>query len=109
METQEEAIVKLATFRSGGREKIGLVHDNDSRLFDVAAATERDGKGNPAFASMLSLIDAGPSPLYQARKFFDDSGKDVALSVDVVAADILAPIPEPRQMRDGMWFPLHIL
>ena len=24
-------------------------------------------------------------------------------------AEILAPIPEPRQMRDGMSFPLHIL
>jgi 2-keto-4-pentenoate hydratase/2-oxohepta-3-ene-1,7-dioic acid hydratase in catechol pathway len=109
METQEEAIVKLATFRSGGREKIGLVHNNDSRLFDVAAAADRVGKGSPAFVSMLSLIDAGPSALDQARKLFDDSGKDHTLSVDVAAAEILAPIPEPRQMRDGMSFPLHIL
>ncbi len=51
--------MKLATFRSGGREKIGLVHNNDTRLFDLAAAANRDGKANPAFASMLALIDAG--------------------------------------------------
>jgi 2-keto-4-pentenoate hydratase/2-oxohepta-3-ene-1,7-dioic acid hydratase in catechol pathway len=101
--------VKLATFRSGGREKIGLVHNNDSRLFDLAAAAERDGKGNPAFASMLQLIDAGPSALDQARKLFDNSGKDETLSKNVSDAEILAPIPEPRQMRDGMSFPLHIL
>lgn len=101
--------MKLSTFRSGGREKIGLVHRNDSRLFDLAAAADRGGKSNPAFASMLSLIDAGPLALDQARKLFDNSGKDETLSVDVAAAEILAPIPEPRQMRDGMSFALHIL
>ena len=30
--------MKLATFRSSGREKIALVHSQDSRLFDLAAA-----------------------------------------------------------------------
>ena len=101
--------MKLATFRSGGAEKIGLVHSNDTRLFDLAKAADRDGKANPAFASMLALIDAGPAALDEARKLFDKSGKDETLSGNVSGADILAPIPEPRQMRDGMSFPLHIL
>jgi len=101
--------MKLATFRSESREKIGLVHSNDSQLFDLAAAADRDGKCNPAFASMLSLIDGGPSALDQARKVFDRNGRDESLSENVAAAEILAPIPEPRQMRDGMSFPLHIL
>jgi hypothetical protein len=101
--------MKLATFRSGGREKVGLVHGNDSRLFDLAAAADRNGKSHPAFGSMLALIDAGPAALDQASATFDRSGKDESLSIDVAAAEILAPIPEPRQMRDGMSFPLHIL
>ena len=101
--------MKLATFRSGGREKIGLVHSSNSRLFDLAKASDRDGQGNPAFASMLQLIDAGPAALDQARTLFDKSGKDESLSENVAGAQILAPIPEPRQMRDGMSFPLHIL
>jgi 2-keto-4-pentenoate hydratase/2-oxohepta-3-ene-1,7-dioic acid hydratase in catechol pathway len=101
--------VKLATFRSGGREKIGLVHSEDSRLFDLAAAADREGKSNPAFASMLSLIDAGSPALDQAENLFEKIGKDESLSENVAAAEILAPIPEPRQMRDGMSFPLHIL
>jgi 2-keto-4-pentenoate hydratase/2-oxohepta-3-ene-1,7-dioic acid hydratase in catechol pathway len=101
--------MKLATFRSSGREKIGLVHSNNARLFDLAAAADRDGKANPAFASMLALIDAGPAALDQARAMFDQSGRDESLSVDAATAEILAPIPEPRQMRDGMSFPLHIL
>jgi 2-keto-4-pentenoate hydratase/2-oxohepta-3-ene-1,7-dioic acid hydratase in catechol pathway len=101
--------VKLATFQSGGREKIGLVHDNDRRLFDLAAAADRAGKADAAFASMLGLIDAGPAALDQARALFDGGSKDESLSVDVAAVEILAPVPEPRQMRDGMSFPIHIL
>ncbi len=101
--------MKLATFRSGDQEKVGLVHSNDSKLFDLATAADRTGKSNAAFASMLALIDAGPAALDQAGALFDNSGKDESLSVDVAAAEILAPIPEPRQMRDGMSFPLHIL
>jgi 2-keto-4-pentenoate hydratase/2-oxohepta-3-ene-1,7-dioic acid hydratase in catechol pathway len=100
--------MKLATFRSGGREKVGVVHSDDSRLFDLAAASGQKDGNNPAFASMLALIDAGPAALDQARALFDDSGKDDSLSADVATAEILAPIPEPRQMRDGMSFPLHI-
>jgi 2-keto-4-pentenoate hydratase/2-oxohepta-3-ene-1,7-dioic acid hydratase in catechol pathway len=101
--------MKLATFRSAGREKIGLVHRNDSRLFDLAAAADRTGKSNPAFASMLHMIDAGPGALDQASALFDKHGQDEAFSMDVAGAEILAPVPEPRQMRDGMSFPLHIL
>ncbi len=101
--------MKLATFKSGGHDKVAIVHSGDSSLFDLAAAAGRDGSANPAFASMLALIDAGEAALDQAAKVFDKYGKDGSLSVPVAGADILAPIPEPRQMRDGMSFPLHIL
>jgi 2-keto-4-pentenoate hydratase/2-oxohepta-3-ene-1,7-dioic acid hydratase in catechol pathway len=106
---QWETAVKLATFRSGADEKIGVVHAGDSRLFDLTAAADRAGRPNPAFASMLALIDAGPAALDQARALFEECGKDDALSLAVVDAEILAPVPVPRQMRDGMSFPLHIL
>src|SRR6266478_918836 len=101
--------MKFATFLSGGRQKIGLVHSDDSRLFDLAAASDRNGKNNPAFASMLQLIDAGSSALDEVQKLFDQKGEDETLSENVSGSEILAPIPEPRQMRDGMSFPLHIL
>jgi 2-keto-4-pentenoate hydratase/2-oxohepta-3-ene-1,7-dioic acid hydratase in catechol pathway len=101
--------MKLATFKSGAQDKVAIVHSGDSRLFDLAAAKSRDGGASPAFASMLALIDAGDAALEQAAKVFDKYGKDESLSVPVEGADILAPIPEPRQMRDGMSFPLHIL
>lgn len=101
--------MKLATFRVSGRDRIGIVHDNDARVFDLAAAAARSGVDNPAFASMLTLIDAGETALDAARNLFDRHSKDSDLSVPVAGTDILAPLPEPRQMRDGMSFPLHIL
>jgi 2-keto-4-pentenoate hydratase/2-oxohepta-3-ene-1,7-dioic acid hydratase in catechol pathway len=101
--------VKLATFKSGGQEKIGIVHTGDTLLFDLAAAANRSGSADPAFASMLALIDAGESALEQAAKMFEKHGKEASLSIKTATAEILAPIPEPRQMRDGMSFPLHIL
>jgi len=101
--------MKLATIRSGGVEKIGAVHDKDTKALDLAKAAERDGKANPAFSSMLALIDAGPSALDQARGLLDKFDKDEGLSESVAGVEILAPVPEPRQMRDGMSFPLHIL
>ncbi|MGY4501705.1 2-keto-4-pentenoate hydratase/2-oxohepta-3-ene-1,7-dioic acid hydratase in catechol pathway [Bradyrhizobium sp. GM24.11] len=101
--------MKLATFKSAGREKIGVVHANDGLVFDLAAAAARDSRGDPAFASMLALIDAGSHALDRAAALFEKHGKDATLSVGVGGVDILAPVPEPRQMRDGMSFPLHIL
>jgi 2-keto-4-pentenoate hydratase/2-oxohepta-3-ene-1,7-dioic acid hydratase in catechol pathway len=101
--------MKLATFQSGGQAKIGIVHSGDGRLFDLAAAANRNESENPAFASMLDLIDGGPRALEQAASMFDKYGSDDVLSVDTADIELLAPIPEPRQMRDGMSFPLHIL
>ena len=100
--------MKLATYSADGQQKVGLIHSNDTKLFDVAAAAARNGS-NPAFASMLALIDAGPAALDQARELFDKNAGDESLSVAVAGAEILAPVPEPRQCRDGMSFPIHIL
>lgn len=100
--------MKLATYQSKDGQRVGLVHSHDGRIFDLAAAAQRLGGDNSPFKSMLSLIDAGDSALDIARKAFDAHGKDEALSVDVATADILAPVPEPRQMRDGMSFAMHI-
>ncbi|MET0971380.1 MAG: fumarylacetoacetate hydrolase family protein, partial [Tardiphaga sp.] len=99
--------MKLATIRTNGQDKLAIVHAGDTKLFDLAAAAARDA-ANPAFASMLALIDAGDGALDAARTSFDRHGTDAALSIPVAGAEILAPLPEPRQMRDGMSFPLHI-
>ncbi len=101
--------MKLATYRAGGAERIGIVHSGDGQLFDLAAAAKRSGKADPRFGSMLALIDGGDAALDAARGVFDKLAKDPALSSPVAGSEVLAPIPEPRQMRDAMSFPLHIL
>ena len=101
--------MKLATFRRERAERIGLVHAGDRRLFDLTAAAERDDPANRAFDSMLALIDADNPGLDAARALFARRGAEADLSVAVEGVELLAPLPRPRQMRDGMSFPKHIL
>ena len=101
--------MKLGTYRSGGHNKVGLVHAGGSLLFDLALASQRAGKPNPTFNSMLDLVDHGDAALDEASNLFDRYRKDQDLSSAVGQSEILAPLPEPRQMRDGMSFPVHIV
>jgi 2-keto-4-pentenoate hydratase/2-oxohepta-3-ene-1,7-dioic acid hydratase in catechol pathway len=101
--------MKLATIRIGTSERVGLVHSKDSRIFDLTAASARRGDSGIEFGSMLALIDAGHAALDRAGDLFEKMGNDEDLSVPVARTEILSPLPEPRQMRDGMSFPLHIL
>lgn len=101
--------MKLATYRSGGQDRVGLVHGDEKWLFDLAGASLRAGGPEFAFGSMLALVDRGDAALEDAAALFDRYGKDRDLSVAVDEAEILAPLPEPRQMRDGMSFPVHIV
>lgn len=101
--------MKLATIVHKGVEKLAIVHDGDGRLFDLAAAAERSGTSTAAFASMLDLIDGGERALDDARALFEARKGEDDLSCALADAALLAPLPVPRQMRDGMSFPQHIL
>lgn len=101
--------MKLATAVSNGLEKVAVVHENGTRLFDLAAAAARGPRPGPALASMLDLIDGGPRSLDLARDLFSKHGAEEDLSFPLSEARLLAPVPVPRQMRDGMSFPQHIL
>lgn len=101
--------MKLATYKMKDIEHVGVVHGNDSMLFDLGAAAIRRGLDGRSFASMLAFIDAGEPALDIARELFSLFVKDEDLSVPVSEANLSAPLPEPRQMRDGMSFPIHIL
>ena len=100
--------MKLATFRRNGAERIGIIHSNDSKAFDLTAAAGRDNAPNPAFESMLALIDADDSGLEAAQSLFARRGGEADLSYLLSEIELRAPLPQPRQMRDGMSFPTHI-
>jgi 2-keto-4-pentenoate hydratase/2-oxohepta-3-ene-1,7-dioic acid hydratase in catechol pathway len=101
--------VKLATYRAAGETRIGVVDADKGRLFDLAAAAAgRDSGPRAPFASMLDLIDADDAGLERARSLLERRGGEADLWTDFASAELLAPVPEPRQMRDAMSFALHI-
>ena len=101
-------MTKLATYRKDGAVRVGVVHDDDRRLFDLAAAAGRANFAESSFSSMLDLMDAGPEGLDMARRLFDDRRDQEDLSVALTEVELLAPVPRPRQMRDCMSFETHI-
>ncbi|WP_290684578.1 MULTISPECIES: fumarylacetoacetate hydrolase family protein [unclassified Haematobacter] len=99
--------MKLATYRAEDRARIGVVDTQAGTILDLAAAAEGE-REQAMFASMLTLIDAGDAGLDAARERVAARGTDPSVILPLEGAALLAPLPEPRQMRDGMSFPVHI-
>lgn len=99
--------MRLATFRVGDDgPRVGAAVADD-HLLDLAAATEaRHGVADPAFASMLALIDGGDPALDRARGLVADPVDQATVPLDGV--ELLAPLPEPRQIRDFLSFEAHL-
>jgi 2-keto-4-pentenoate hydratase/2-oxohepta-3-ene-1,7-dioic acid hydratase in catechol pathway len=94
--------MKLATFvRADGAAAVGAVDTARQRILDLAEVSP-----DPAFASMLALIDAGKRGLEQAREI--EARWPAEASVPLEGTRLLAPIPRPRQMRDCLTFELHL-
>jgi len=100
--------MKLATYVHEGKHKVGAVLAGCLRVFDLAAAARRAGASDAPFASMLTLIDADDAGLDLARDLVEKRSAEEDLSADLTAVRLLAPLPEPRQMRDAMSFATHI-
>jgi 2-keto-4-pentenoate hydratase/2-oxohepta-3-ene-1,7-dioic acid hydratase in catechol pathway len=100
--------VKLATYSSGGSARIGVVDADRARVFDLAAAARRDGAPEAPFASMLALIDADDTGLDLARAMVARHSGEAGMWAELGQVELLAPLPEPRQMRDAMSFERHI-
>lgn len=88
--------MKLVTFENGaGAQGIGILDGDTIAVLDAAA--------NPAFGSMLALIEGGDDALSAARKA-QGSASRIALS----SVRLRAPVPVPVQMRDSLTFELHL-
>lgn len=101
--------MKLATISHEGTEKLAIVHGGDAEMFDLAAAARREGGPDASFESMIALIEGGDRALDTARSIFARRSGEADLSYRLDAVRLLAPLPRPRQMRDAMSFPQHIL
>jgi 2-keto-4-pentenoate hydratase/2-oxohepta-3-ene-1,7-dioic acid hydratase in catechol pathway len=100
--------MKLATYRANGAAKVGAIDGAGARVFDLAAAATRAAADASPFASMISLIDADDTGLDLARALLEERADEADLWLPLDEATLLAPLPEPRQMRDGMSFATHI-
>jgi 2-keto-4-pentenoate hydratase/2-oxohepta-3-ene-1,7-dioic acid hydratase in catechol pathway len=99
--------MKLATFEQDGRTRLGAVIDGDDKVVDLAAAFfRRHGRAEPALASMLALIDAGSGGRAVADALVADPPEEDVVAVATV--QLLAPLPEPRQIRDFLCFEEHL-
>lgn len=102
--------MRLATMQTTqGEGRVVIVDPQGTRVFDIAAAARREGGDGHAFRSMLALMDEGDRALELARGLLQRRGEDADLWTGMAHVTLLPPVPEPRQMRDGMSFPLHIL
>jgi 2-keto-4-pentenoate hydratase/2-oxohepta-3-ene-1,7-dioic acid hydratase in catechol pathway len=100
--------MKLATYRTDGSDRIGIVDAEAGGVFDLAAAARAEGVAEAPFASMLALIDADDAGLDGARALLANRGGEAGLWAKIGDVELLAPLPEPRQMRDAMSFERHI-
>lgn len=91
--------MKLVTFElpDGGR-RIGALLAEETRIADFTAS------GAPWARDMLALIDGGDAALAAARAQLAAP----ATTHDLAAVRLLAPLPEPRQMRDFLCFEQHL-
>jgi 2-keto-4-pentenoate hydratase/2-oxohepta-3-ene-1,7-dioic acid hydratase in catechol pathway len=99
--------VRLVTFSGlAGGACLGALIDGDAAVLDMSAAAELDGAAEPAFASMLALIDAGPGALDRARELVDMAPEGAR--VDTSSVRLMAPLPNPRRLRDCTCFLQHL-
>lgn len=92
--------MKLVTFETHGARHIGAALADGTTISDFTAAAP----SLPHFRDMLSLIDGGAEALEQAR----DLTRAPKQMVTLANVRLLAPLPEPRQMRDFLCFELHL-
>jgi len=100
--------MKLATFADrNGAASIGAVDVDRGAMLDLRAAARSAGQGaDGTFDSMLSLIDAGADGLVRARRAVEAWPQDASLPLKDL--HLLAPLTEPRQMRDCLVFEEHL-
>jgi 2-keto-4-pentenoate hydratase/2-oxohepta-3-ene-1,7-dioic acid hydratase in catechol pathway len=92
--------MKLLTFEHDGRRHIGALLADDGTISDFTASEPSASH----FHDMLSLIDAGADASAEARDLVERPKVRLPCS----AVRLLAPVPEPRQMRDFLCFEKHL-
>ncbi len=101
--------MKLVTYQvDQGPQRAGaLIHDGTQIVDLMAAAEARTGKDDPAFSSVLCLIESGDEAFDRARGLVADPAPSSIVERSAVA--LRAPIQPPPQMRDCLCFEAHLV
>jgi 2-keto-4-pentenoate hydratase/2-oxohepta-3-ene-1,7-dioic acid hydratase in catechol pathway len=94
--------MKLITFVSERRERVGAIAETLGMVVDLSAATA------DAPQSMLALIEGGERALDQARTQYERCVTAGDFLTPLGKVSLRAPLPVPAQIRDFMSFPTHI-
>lgn len=98
--------MRLITFQDGERQRVGAWIHGDAAIVDLATAARLLGHDTAPFATMQALIEGGPAALDTARALLESPPTEAVRSSRSVR--LLAPVPVPIQMRDGLAFELHL-
>jgi 2-keto-4-pentenoate hydratase/2-oxohepta-3-ene-1,7-dioic acid hydratase in catechol pathway len=101
--------MKLATYEAAnGRPRLGCVDTGRGAILDLATASAHlSDASDPTFASMLALIEAGPTGLDRARAVVRSWPQ--AAEVALAGTTLMSPLPVPPQMRDCLVFEQHLV
>jgi 2-keto-4-pentenoate hydratase/2-oxohepta-3-ene-1,7-dioic acid hydratase in catechol pathway len=104
--------MKLVTFRGAdGAHRVGALAAEGAAIVDLARGAALLGGGAETFRDMLALIDGGRAALERAAEIVaavSARGVDEAW-IDAAGVRLVAPVPEPRQMRDCLCFEQHLV
>lgn len=101
--------MKLATYIGpSAAPTVGVVDVEGNSILDLQASQRTmSGSPSPIFNDMLALIESGDAGLALARDVVKRSAVDAHRS-RLDKAHLLAPVPEPRQIRDCNNFEQHM-
>jgi len=100
--------VKLVTFlNDDGQERAGVLVEGDQKILDLRSSNKFNGRDiNPAFLSVLAIIEGGDSALDNAKRELEAPHSEAI--VDAGSVTLCSPIPRPPQIRDCLCFEEHL-
>ena len=95
--------MKFVTYINGGKESLGVLHDNE--ITDLRQASDGTPNGQEVFSDIRSLIRAGEEGLRLAHACLDAAPKDARLSLSGVK--LCAPIKPSTILCSGSNYHAH--
>ena len=103
--------MKLVTFQpKRGAARAGVLIDGERQVLDLQAAHRlRYGRSSRWLGNVLAMVEAGDDALELAATLVKGAGRSKSAAHARTSIKLLAPIPQPPQMRDFLCFEQHLV